>query len=84
MITSLIETSLILVILSHLQKNYRIIYRITIKLNLHLNLLVKSWTKIMMSQTVFQNILNLRNSIVGSFADIIKMATMFIKTTFRG
>ena len=38
----------------------------------------------MMSQTVFQNILNLRNSIVGSFADIIKMATMFIKTTFRG
>ena len=37
----------------------------------------------MMSQTVFQNTINLRNSIVGSFADIIKIATMFIKTTFR-
>ena len=37
----------------------------------------------MISKLLFQNILNLRRPIVASFADIIKIATMFIKTTFK-
>ena len=46
-------------------------------------LLVESWAEIMMSQPLFQNIFILRKPRVADFADIIKMATMFTKTTFK-
>ena len=46
-------------------------------------LLVASWAEIMMSQPLFQNIFILRKPKVADFADIIKMATMFTKTTFK-
>ena len=36
-----------------------------------------------MSQPLFQNIFILRKPKVADFADIIKMATMFTKTTFK-
>ena len=42
-----------------------------------------SWTVIMTSQPLFQNTFILRRPRVTNFADIIKIATMFLKTTFR-
>ena len=46
-------------------------------------LLVASWTEIMMSQPLYQNVFILRRPKVVSFADIIKIPTMFIKKTFK-
>ena len=45
-------------------------------------MLAKSWTEIM-SLPLFQNMFILRRPRVANFADIIKIATMFIKTTFK-
>ena len=45
--------------------------------------LVTSWTKIMRSQSLFQNIFILRRAGVAFFADIIEIAAMFIKTTVK-
>ena len=42
-----------------------------------------SWTVIMTSQPLFQNTFILRRPRVTNFADIIKIATVFLKTTFR-
>ena len=47
-------------------------------------LLVMSWTEIMMSKPLFQNIFILRKpSRVAIFADIIKIVNMFIKKIFK-
>ena len=46
-------------------------------------LLVTSWIKIMTLQLLFQNSLISRRPRVANFADIIKTAIMFIKTTFK-
>ena len=42
-----------------------------------------SWTEIMTSLLLFQNTFILRKFRVPNFADIIKIATMFIKTNFK-
>ena len=42
-----------------------------------------SWTEIMTSWTLFQNTFSLRRPRVANFADIIKIATRFIKTTLK-
>ena len=42
-----------------------------------------SWTKTMTSKPLFQNTFILRRSRVANFADMIKIASMFIKTTFK-
>ena len=47
------------------------------------NLLVTSWTEIMMSLSLFQNTFILKRPRAANFADIIKTATIFIKTTFK-
>ena len=44
--------------------------------------LVTSWAEIM-SSTLFQNTFILRKARVANFSDIINIATMFIKTTFK-
>ena len=46
-------------------------------------MLVTSWTEIMTSYPPFQNILILRRPRVASFADIIKIITIFFKTIFK-
>ena len=46
-------------------------------------LLVTSWTEIVVSYPLFQNTFTLRRPGVTSFADIIKISTMFVKTTFK-
>ena len=46
-------------------------------------LLVASWTEIMTSQPLYQNVLTLRRHTVANFADIVKISTMFIKKTFK-
>ena len=46
-------------------------------------LLVALWTKIVTSQSLYQNALILRRPAVANFADIIKIPTMFIKKTFK-
>ena len=46
-------------------------------------MLVTSWTEIMTSYPPFQNILILRRPRVASFADIIKIITIFFKTVFK-
>ena len=45
--------------------------------------LVTSWTETLMSQALFQNTFILRRLRGTNFADIIKIETMFIKTTFK-
>ena len=45
--------------------------------------MVTSRTEIMTSQPSFQNNLTLRRSRVAKFVYIIKIATMFIETTFK-
>ena len=42
-----------------------------------------SWTEIMTPQPLFENSFILRRLRVADFANIIKIATMFIKTTFE-
>ena len=42
-------------------------------------MLMTSWTKIMTSEPLFQNTLILRRPGVVTFADIIKIVTMFLK-----
>ena len=42
-----------------------------------------SWTEIMVSQLLFQNTFILRRPRVANFADIIKIANTFIKTTLN-
>ena len=46
-------------------------------------LLGKSWTEIMTSQPLFQNTFILKRPRVANFTGIMKIATMFIKTTFK-
>ena len=46
-------------------------------------LLVTSWTENMTSKVLFQNIFILIRARVVNFANIIKIATIFIKTTFE-
>ena len=46
-------------------------------------LLLTSWTGIMTSSPLFQNIFVLRRPRVAIFADIIKIITMFIKKIFK-
>ena len=46
-------------------------------------LLVKSWTKVMTSQPLFQNIYILRKPGVANFAGIIQIANTPIKTTYK-
>ena len=46
-------------------------------------MLVTSWTEIMTSQPLFQNVFILRRPRVANFDDIIKIATMFVKKTFK-
>ena len=46
-------------------------------------LLVTSWTETMISKPLFQNTFILRSPRVANFADITRIATMFIKTTFK-
>ena len=42
-----------------------------------------SWTNIMMSQPLFQNIFILRRSRVAILADIIRVVTMFIRVVYE-
>ena len=42
-----------------------------------------SWTEIMTPQPLFENSFILRRLRVADFANIIKIATMFIKTTYE-
>ena len=46
-------------------------------------LMMTLWTKVMTSQSLFQNTFILRRSRIVNFADIIKISTIFIKTTFK-
>ena len=46
-------------------------------------LLETSWTKVMTLSALFQNTIILRKPRVANFADIMKIATMFIKTIFK-
>ena len=41
------------------------------------------WTKIMTSKSLFQNTFNIRKAAVANLAEIIKIATIFIKTNFK-
>ena len=47
------------------------------------SLLVTSWLKNMTPKPLFQNTFVLKRPRVDNFTDIIKVATVFIKTTFR-
>ena len=47
-------------------------------------LLVTPWKNTMTSQSLFQNAFILRKAGVTNFNDIIKIAIMLIKTTFKG
>ena len=47
------------------------------------NFLMTSWTEIVTPETLFQNNLILRRAGVAIFADIIKIATMFIKRIIK-
>ena len=47
------------------------------------NLLVTSSTDTRTSWTLFKSTFIIREPVVANFADIIKIATMFIKTTFK-
>ena len=46
-------------------------------------LLMAPWTKIVTSQSLYQNALILRRPAVANFADIIKIPAMFIKKIFK-
>ena len=46
-------------------------------------LLAMSWAEIMTSKPLFQNIFILKRPRVTNFADIIKIASIFIKTFFK-
>ena len=46
-------------------------------------LLGKSWAEIMTSQPLLQNTFILKRRGVANFTGIMKIATMFIKTTFK-
>ena len=41
------------------------------------------WTKIMTSKSLFQNTFNIRKAALANLAEIIKIATIFIKTNFK-
>ena len=41
------------------------------------------WTKFMTSKSLFQNTFNIGKAAVANLAEIIKIATIFIKTNFK-